>query len=72
MIIQVDILTIRENHIIVQIPDYMTLNLNGLSKVKTENKESIPITEQIQQRTFFMNPKIFVDVDGTLTFNKHG
>ena len=47
MIIQVDILTIRENHIIVQIPDYMTLNLNGLSKVKTENKESIPITEKI-------------------------
>ena len=21
---------------------------------------------------FFLNPKIFVDVDGTLTFNKHG
>ena len=22
--------------------------------------------------TIFTNPKIFVDVDGTLTFNKHG
>ena len=22
--------------------------------------------------TIFINPKIFVDVDGTLTFNKHG
>ena len=33
---------------------------------------TVHISQNKYNSTIFINPKIFVDVDGTLTFNKHG
>ena len=57
---------------------YKHTHINSKKLIST-NKQKIKYIKLCEKKpqnkynsTFFINPKIFVDVDGTLTFNKHG